>query len=226
LVLRSNTLELSATVEAPDEQKLQEQAEQLARNLARSLSYEHGEKFEVVYGGYAVETAAGRNVVVRVTGESMLSMSGTLDFELRDATGNIVDSSEIRRAQERDAAQRRVTHLATIAARDPHLRDMLDHWSRYAADPNRRLHSLYDVLQVAQRLYGSSMEAASTLGIKERDLEHLARISNDRTLLTGRHPGESQGPHRTPTESEASTCERVARLVIEQYASKLTSYGS
>ena len=98
---------------------------------------------------------------------------------------------------------------------------MLEHWSRYAADPHGRLHPLYDVLQVVERLYGGRRESAAALKLKEADLKELGRITNDPTVLNGRHPGRAQGPHRVASDDEVKTCERVARALIEQQASKI-----
>ncbi len=104
------------------------------------------------------------------------------------------------------------------AAIDANLRDLLDHWSRYAADPDGRLHPLYDVLQVVERLNGGRKEAAAALNMTKSELDDLGRISNDPTVLNGRHPGKSPSPHRIATEGEVNTCERVARAVIANYA--------
>jgi len=86
---------------------------------------------------------------------------------------------------------------------------MLQHWSEYAADSDRRLHPLYDVLQVAERLYRGRKNAALALKMSEADLDDLGRISNHPAVLNGRHPGRTLGPHRVATESEANTCERL-----------------
>jgi hypothetical protein len=77
------------------------------------------------------------------------------------------------------------------------------------------------VLQVAERLYGSRKRAAAALNILDPELSDLGRISNDPTVLNGRHPGRALGPHRIATEAEVATCERVARAIIETYAAKI-----
>jgi hypothetical protein len=97
---------------------------------------------------------------------------------------------------------------------------MLQHWSRYVAAVEGRLHPLYDVLQVAERLYGGRKQAAAALNVREVDLRDLGRISNDPTVLNDRHPGRAQGPHRIATEAEVKTCERVARALIENQRAK------
>jgi hypothetical protein len=106
---------------------------------------------------------------------------------------------------------------------------MLDHWARYAADPEGRLHPLYDVLQVAERLYAAPREPrkkrhqkiASALGMSSADLDALGDLTNNPTVLNGRHPGAAPGPHRIATDAEVATCERVARAIIENYAAKI-----
>jgi hypothetical protein len=83
----------------------------------------------------------------------------------------------------------------------------------------------YDVLQVAEELYRGRKNAALALKMSEADLRDLGRISNDPSVLNGRHPGRALGPHRVATESEVKTCERVARAIIENQASKAAVYS-
>jgi hypothetical protein len=222
VVARESTLTLKATADAADEQRLRAQADEVAQNLARSLSFERGDRFQVACGGYHVLRPSGQQSVthtfhVRVN-PAVVATSGTVECEVRDAAGNVIDSSALRREREQQAMQQRVALQATRAVRDAHLRDMLDHWARYAADGEGRLHPLYDVLQVAECRYGSRKKAATALKILDADLSDLGRISNDPTMLNGRHPGRASGPHRIATEAEVATCERVARAIIENYA--------
>ena len=220
-----NTLALATTADASDEQRVRTQADDMAHNFARSLSYEHGERFVVAAAGGRVLYPTGQQRVTasfRITVRpAAVATSGTLDFDARDAAGNVIDSSALRRERERQAAHQRITDSTRRAGIDPNLKDMLDHWSRYTGDSDGRLHPLYDVLQVVERLYGGRRKASSALKISQGDLSDLGHISNDPTVLNGRHPGNSPGPHRTASETEVRTCERVARAIIENYASKV-----
>lgn len=228
VVIRETTLTLTASADSTDEQRLRGEADQVARNLARTLSYVQSQRFEVADQGFNVMTPGGGQRVsasVRITvGRAAVSAVGHVEAVARDPAGNVIDSSALRREREHLAALQYLTDLTRRAALDPNLRDMLDHWSRYIADPDGRLHPLYDVLQVAERLQGGKYarkKAAVALKMKEKDLDELARISNNPTVLNGRHPGKAQGPHRVATESEVSTCERVAKAIIENCASKI-----
>jgi hypothetical protein len=49
----------------------------------------------------------------------------------------------------------------------------------------------------------------------------LGDLTNDSTLLNGRHPGRSSGPHRIAIESEGNTCGRITRTITENYAAKI-----
>jgi hypothetical protein len=223
--LREGTLALSTSADDSEEQNLRKKADQVAHDLARSLSFEHSERFDVAYQGRHVLMPTGQqsvSLMVRGTiGPAPSKMSDSCEFEVRDAAGNVTDSSALQRERVRHAAQQRIAERAIRSAADPNLRDMLDHWSRYAADPDGRLHPLYDVLEVASRLYHGREQVASALNISMADLNALGRISNDPTILHGRHLGRSQGPHRIATESEINTCKRVARAVIDSYAAKI-----
>jgi hypothetical protein len=219
-VLREATLALTTNADDSDEEKLREQADQVAHDLARSLSYERTERFLVAYLGRHVIMPTGQQ---RVSASFQITVNPapSVDFQVRDAAGSITDSTTLQRERERLAAQQRLVDRAIRAAADPNFRDMLEHWARYGADPDGHLHPLYDVLQVAERLFGGRKQAASALHMSEADLDRLGRISNNPTILTGRHPGKSQGPHRIAADSEVNICERVARTVIEGYAAKI-----
>jgi hypothetical protein len=206
VTVRETAVALKANADATDEQRLREQADEIAQNLARGLSYELAEGFDVKFHG---------RHVLRDTGQQ--SVSATFMIETKPADFKEREAEERR---ERQAAQPRIVHLLRRETVDADLRDMLEHWSRYAADSKGRLHPLYDVLQVAERLYGGRKEAAAALKLSEADLRDLGRISNDPSVLNGRHPGQTQGPHRIATEAEVSTCERVARALIDNQAAK------
>jgi len=214
VVIGKNTITLTIRANSADAQLI-DQANEVAHDVARSLSYEHSSRFDVAYGGYEEEAPTGSKsayVIARISGMSV--MLGSAEFEMRDSDGNVIDSSAIQR-------RKRLTTLTRRAILDPNLRDMLDHRSRYASDPDGRLHPLYDVLQVVERLYRGRKYAAKALNMTFDELDALARISNNPYVLNGRHPGESPGPHRTASEAEVNTCERVARAIIDNYAAKI-----
>ena len=223
VLVRKGTLALTATADTADEQRLRAQAAEVAYSLARSLSYEHGKRFTVLYTGDLVVLPNEQrrlSATAQITCQPAVSL-GNVGIEVRDAAGNVIDSPALRRERAEQAMRQRVALQATRAVRDANLRDMLDHWSRYAADLDGRLHPLYDVLQVAERLYGSRKKAAAALNILDADVSDLGRISNNPTVLNGRHPGAAPGPHRIATEAEVKTCERVAQAIIENYAAKI-----
>lgn len=214
-VLRETTLALKVDADAADELRLHEQADQVAHDLARTMCYVLGERFELdSQGRHVLHDTGQQSVSVRVKGvilPATVSTAASADFDARLASER----------RERQDAQRLIEDLTRRSAIDANLQDMLRHWSRYAADPAGRLHPLYDVLQVVERLYGGRKGAASALSMSDADLSDLGRISNDPTVLNGRHPGRVQGPHRTATEHEVKTCERVARAIIEKQAAKV-----
>lgn len=209
LLVKGTSLALKATADAAEEQRLYNQAAQVAHSLAGSLSYEFAERFEVAYQG---------RHVLRDSGQQSISISVTVDVKPADFDAH---EASKKRERERSAAQRRVLDRTGRAATDANLRDMLGHWSRYVADSEGRLHHLYDVLEVVERLYGGRRRAASGLNMNYADLGELGRISNDPTVRNGRHPGGTPGPHRIATEVEAEACERVVKAIIEKYESQV-----
>jgi len=225
-IARDDQLSLSTSGSTADEPNLIRDADLVAHNLVRGFCYDLGKRFEITYSGYQRQSGQTTDCFVAVTGVGVVTLSGTADFEVRDEAGNIVTSSAMQREREQHARQQRLSVLARREARDANLRDMLDHWSRYESDPEGRLHSLFDILQVAERLYAGSWEKravrykkiALALKMVEADITTLGGITNDETLLNGRHPGKSPGPHRIANEVEVANCERVARTIIEKYA--------
>jgi hypothetical protein len=213
LIVVGSKLELRATADAADEQRLHEQSGQVAHSLAGSLSYELAERFEVEYQG---------RHVLRSTGQQAVSFSVTLTVNPAPvSTAQSADLEAERSERERQRAQQRIWDRTKRAAMDVNLRDMLEHWSRYVADSEGRLHPLYDVLQVVERLHGGRRRAASALNMSCADLGDLGRISNDPKVFNGRHPGRSPGPHRVATRPEVEACERAAKAIIEKYESQI-----
>jgi hypothetical protein len=217
-VARDNVLTLSVSGVAADEPNLLQQADQIARDLVRCFSYRLRKRFDIVYGGYQRQSPDRIDGFAAVVGARAFCLAGTVDVEVRDRAGNVVDSSAMRRERDQQATQHGLSDLTKRAARDANLRDMLDHWGRYVADPDGRLHPLYDVLQVAERLYKGREKAAAALNLVYDDVDNLGKISNNPTVLNSRHPGKAPGPHRIATEAEVETCERAAQAIIENYA--------
>ena len=214
LLVSGTKLALKSAADAVDERRLYEHASQVAEGLAGSLSCELGERFEVAYQG---------RHVLRDTGQQSVSAFFTIVVNPAPviATDAEVREASERRERERHAAQQRILSRTRRAAFDLNLRGMLGRWSTYLADPEGRLHPLYDVLQIVERIYGGRREAASALNMSYTDLSDLGRISNDPTVLNGRHPGRSPGPHRIATEVEVDACERVVKAIIEKYESRI-----
>jgi hypothetical protein len=176
--------------------------------LTKSLSYELSERFMVEYQG---------RDVIRDTGQQSVAFS--LHISVKPAPQEIDPSTlEV----ERQHAQERIVDLAKREALNPALQDMLEPWRRYKGDSDGRLHPLYDVLQVAERLYGDRKQVSAALNISLAKLSELGRITNDPMVLSGRHPVRVQGPHRIASEVEISTCEHVARALIENQAAKIS----
>src|SRR4029077_1112684 len=83
VVAHQNTLTLEATADDADEQSLRAHADEVAHNLARSLSFERGERFEVAFGGYHALRPAGQQGVIGYVHTTLkpgaISASGTAE---------------------------------------------------------------------------------------------------------------------------------------------------
>jgi hypothetical protein len=193
--------------ETSAEQRLQDEATLLAGDLARSLSYQLSIGYVVEYKNRHVRRESGQQ-------------SATVSFHLTVRPADFQDR-ELAAKQQREQAQPRIVDMARRAAADRDLRDMLRLWLRYENDPEGRLHPLYDILQVAERVCRGTKNTATALSTSVSKLKQLRKISNDFSIANGRHPGRSSGPHRKASDSEVSMCETIARRLIEAYAKKV-----
>jgi hypothetical protein len=148
--LQGNRLAITANAAAGDERQVREQADLVTRCLARSLSYEHKQRYEVVYTG---------DLVILPNGQRRLS--ATAQIITKSGLSAAVGVRDVER--EREAVRQRAADLTRRATLDPNLRDMLDQWSRYVADPDGRLRrfmmsfrSLNDCTATARRLHRHS----------------------------------------------------------------------
>lgn len=109
--LRKGTLAPRARAEAADERRLRAQAAEVAHGLARSLSYEHGKRFTVLYTGDLVALPNGHrrlSTTARIINQLAVSL-GSVGIEVRDADGNVIDSPALQRGRA-DQAMRSVSH--------------------------------------------------------------------------------------------------------------------
>jgi hypothetical protein len=218
--IKSDRIEFRVWAPESEKGELLAEARAVVESLGKVLSIQYSTALEVMTP--TVETyhadKLSRDIEMSATGGNFAVMMGSADFIIRDAQGNVIDSSEMRRERVRQEERRRVLFLANRGSEDTALREMLHYRQEYETDQIGRLHHLFDLLQVAERVYHGRPEAADKLHILEKDLDRLGSIANDENLTNGRHPGRSPGPHRRATPEEISTCERVADAIIDARA--------
>jgi hypothetical protein len=196
---------------------LRKAADVLAKALEQSLTAQMKKSCSIKYASTVTSPTSTqtRNIEVGVSMPATLRISvGTLEIEIRDASGNIIDSAELRRQAKEQEQQRRVVSTAIAAAADPVLQRMLHHKARYVADTDGRLSALYDILEAAETEYVTRKAASSALGVPFKELDQLGKIANDPTIVNGRHPGQYKGDYRVASPSEVELCERVADAII------------
>jgi hypothetical protein len=221
VAIRDRSIVFMVFGEPGKEGELRLESERLAPALTKSLSFQRGERFKASYASHEIDTPTGRQIFV--SGRIDAKASASAELTAHDEYGNIVNSSEMQRVIQRETQEDKIGMLTMRAASDRVLQEMLGHWERYAGDLEGRLHPLYDLLEVAERVYHGRTGTANVLGIRTSDLNKLARITNDDGILNGRHPGKTPGPHQVASEDEVNTCERIARLIIESYVSRIAA---
>jgi hypothetical protein len=222
IIVKTDRIEMRVCAPETHKDQLVREAGQLVSNLAKVLAAQYHVALQV--GPQTIETypsdrPASKDIEVGIIGHILRASIGTLDPIVGDVSGNIIDSSEMRRDREQQEQARRAIYLAAQAAQDSVLSEMLGYRKEYECDPLGRLHHLYDILRVAQREYGGRKAAATGLHLSfDDDLDKLGRISCNPELTNGRHRGDSPGPHRPATSEEVATCERVADAIIDARA--------
>jgi hypothetical protein len=115
--------------------------------------------------------------------------------------------------------------FADDASNNATLRRMSDYLLDYYADPNKKLASLFDIIELATETFGHEHQAAKSLGIGIQRMKDAMQIMNDSSIRSGRHPGQEVGRQRDPTPAEAQLCQTVAGQIVTEYT-KLVRRGA
>ncbi len=91
----------------------------------------------------------------------------------------------------------------------------------FRADREKGLAPLYDILEIVETEFDNRKKASDALGLQFDDLRRLAKIANDPTIRTARHPGQSPGTTRDIVPEELAHCERTAEAIIRAYAKRI-----
>ncbi len=152
-----------------------------------------------------------RDVPVFPEGATARVSGGHAELRLLGPNGEVLIDSREQRLQ--DALQ-----LAQTAGSNPILRRMIDFRLSYHGDADRKLASLLDIIELAETAFGHEHKAAEQLGIDLKEMQAARKITHDKHILTGRHPGRTVGVQRSPTPEELNLCERIVDTIIANYA--------
>jgi hypothetical protein len=108
--------------------------------------------------------------------------------------------------------------LSDVVQADQKFKRMSDYLVDYYDDPNRSLAPLFDIIELAARIFGHKHKAANALNIGVQKMKEANDIINDSSIRSGRHRGKELGPQRDPTAAEIRKCEEVAEEIITHYA--------
>jgi hypothetical protein len=151
-----------------------------------------------------------RDINVFVSDSLGLKASAHADVVVTSADGRIVADSR------KDRMDELFSFVDTSAANET-LRRMSDYMLEYHDDPEKKLAPLFDIIELAAKVFAHEHKAATTLGIGIQRMKDATNIMNDSGIRTGRHRGQEAGSQREPTPAEAQLCESVAEEIVTEY---------
>jgi hypothetical protein len=218
--IKATSIEVRAEA-GPDENVQKGRANTVVENLVRAIGLQERTQYTAWFGSMArLDTVKGTQSIEVTCEPAILRMSGGhVDFKVTDAEGMVVFDSREQRLN--DALE-----LASAAATSDTLRRMIDFRLAYYADPEHHLDHLLNIMELAETALGHEHVAARKLSIELRKLQEARKITHNREIDIGRHPGQTLGPQRPPTAEELKLCEEVVDAIIAGYASHVRQKGT
>lgn len=200
----------------------QRRAQEIVEGIIRGIGRAEKTRFTAVLGSVSRfdPHSNRRDTNISLSGGAISAKaSAHFDMTLTSADGTVVADSRRDRMLE-------LLRLADAYGANATLRRMSDYLLDYHADPDKKLAPLFDVIELARKVWGGDEhKAATSLGIGIRRINAATKIMNDRTIRSGRHPGQELGAQRGPTPAETQLCEGVAEQIVSEYT-KLVERGA
>jgi hypothetical protein len=218
--VKATSIEMRCDAGAEDEAQKQ-QATALVENLIRAFGLQEHTHYTARFGSIAKldEVKQTRSITVLCESAKLRISGGHVDFKVTNADGVVVVSSREQRLKDALA-------LACAAGSSDTLRRMIDFRLAYFADPQHHLDHLLNVMELAQTAFGHEHEAAKKLGIALPKLQQARKITHNKEIDIGRHPGQTLGPQRPPFAEELRLCEDVVDAIIAGYVKHVQQRGS
>lgn len=196
-----------------DEDAEKQRATAVVENLMRAIGLQERTHYTARFASIAKldELKQARSVTVVCEPAALRVSAGHVDFTVTNAEGVVVCDSREQRFKDALA-------LACTAGTSDTLQRMIDFRLGYFADPQHHLDHLLNIMELAETAFGHEHVAAKKLGIELQKLQEARKITHNKEIDIGRHPGQTLGQQRPPTPEELKLCEEVVDAIIAGYA--------
>jgi hypothetical protein len=154
-------------------------------------------------------------------GMGILKITGSGDFVVTDAAGNITRDTRAERIRERQ-------EFAALAAKhhaDPTAAAILKSYRAAVDEKQIELIRLYEIRDALKRKFNGDHKAQKTLGISKDDWKRLGYLASKAPLNQGRHRGWNVGELRDATDAELTEARTIAKNMIRAYLKYLEKVG-
>jgi hypothetical protein len=200
----------------PDEEVQKQRATALVENLIRAIGLQERTQYRARFVSMAKldMLKRTRSITLQCEPATLRISGGHVDVKVTNAEGKVVFGSKEERFDDALA-------LASAAEKSETLRRMIDFRLAYYNDPEHHLDHLLNIMEVAETAFGHEHVAAKKLGIELSKLQEARKITHNKEIDVGRHPGQTLGPQRPPTAEELRLCEEVVDAIVAGYTRHL-----
>lgn len=166
------------------------------------------------YTMYREHPDGKKDVTVFPKPGKLVFTSGTLDFRVTNAAGNVVTDTRAERVREK---QMFAELMAEYRRRDATAEFIVGSYDAAVRDPGDELVHLFEIQETLGRRFGGERDACSALQISYSKWKYLRKLANSEPLRQGRHRGKHSGQLRDATRDELAEARRVAKTMIRSY---------
>jgi hypothetical protein len=198
-----------------DEEAQKQRATAFVENLMRAIGLQERTQYRARFASMAKFDREKQTRSITLQCEpARLRTSGHVDFRRTNAKGAISFDS-------RDQRFKDALALASAAGTSDTFRRMIDFRLAYYADPQHHLDHLLNIMELAETAFGHEHFAAKKLEIDLSKLQEARKITHNKEIDIGRHPGQTLAKQRPPTAEELKLCEEVVDAIIAGYSKKV-----
>jgi hypothetical protein len=99
---------------------------------------------------------------------------------------------------------------------DENVKRMSDYLLDYYVDPEKKLAPLFDIFELAVKVFRNEDELSKSLQIEPDEIRAVKKTTNERRIRTSRHRGQYLGQQRDVTSHERRRCEVAAERIVAE----------